>query len=160
MDVQKIPKRPPFYIFRHYATYRKLFSQFLVFWELLLSPVVEKVVFVFESFWALDMAPIWSVPGLFSSILLLFPSEKPMRLICKIHWYWTKLLWDDLILWKGFTWNVLAVSNVQISSSLFRKFSVCAISFSLGWVTVALPEIFLIWDIEIKSCRYQIHISQ
>ena len=37
-------KRPPFYIFRHYATYRKLrkkiskkfFSQFLVFWELLL----------------------------------------------------------------------------------------------------------------------------
>ena len=24
MDVQKIPKRPPFYIFRHYATYRKL----------------------------------------------------------------------------------------------------------------------------------------
>ena len=42
MDVQKIPKRLPFYIFRHYATYRKLqknsekkfgifFSQFLVF---------------------------------------------------------------------------------------------------------------------------------
>ena len=55
MDVQKIPKRPPFYIFRHYATYRKLqknsdfFSQFLIFWELLLSPVVEKVVFVFLS---------------------------------------------------------------------------------------------------------------
>ena len=24
MDVRKIPKRPPFYIFRHYATYRKL----------------------------------------------------------------------------------------------------------------------------------------
>ena len=24
MDVQKISKRPPFYIFRHYATYRKL----------------------------------------------------------------------------------------------------------------------------------------
>ena len=24
MDVQKIPKRPRFYIFRHYATYRKL----------------------------------------------------------------------------------------------------------------------------------------
>ena len=75
MDVQKIPKRPPFHIFRHYATYRKLqknfgkkfgnfLSQFLVFWELLLSPVVEKVVFVFESFWALDMAPTWAVPGL------------------------------------------------------------------------------------------------
>ena len=65
MDVQKVPKRRSFYIFRHYATYRKLqknfekksefFSQFFVFWELLLSPVVEKVVFVFESFWALDM---------------------------------------------------------------------------------------------------------
>ena len=49
----------PFYIFRHYATYRKLqknsgkksdfFSQFLVFWELLLSSVVQKVVFVFLS---------------------------------------------------------------------------------------------------------------
>ena len=69
MDVQKVPKIPLFYIFRHYATYRKLqkksgiFFQFLVFWELLLSPVVEKV--VFESFWALDMAPTWAVPGLF-----------------------------------------------------------------------------------------------
>ena len=42
---------------------RKFFSHFLVFWELLLSPVVEKV--VFESFWALDMAPTWAVPGLF-----------------------------------------------------------------------------------------------
>ena len=70
-------KRPPFYIFRHYATYRKLrktnsekkwkfFSQFLVFWELLLSPVVEKV--VFESFWALDMAPTWAVPGLLNLV--------------------------------------------------------------------------------------------
>ena len=39
------------------------FFQFLVFLELLLSPVVEKV--VFESFWALDMAPTWAVPGLF-----------------------------------------------------------------------------------------------
>ena len=61
-------KRPLFYIFRHYATYwkliRKFFSQFIVFWELLLSPVVEKV--FFESFWALDMAPTWAVPGLFS----------------------------------------------------------------------------------------------
>ena len=29
MDVQKIPKRPPpFYIFRHYATYRKLQKKF------------------------------------------------------------------------------------------------------------------------------------
>ena len=28
MDVQKIPKRPPFYIFRHYATYRKLRKKF------------------------------------------------------------------------------------------------------------------------------------
>ena len=43
---------------------RNFFSQFLVFWELFLSPVVEKVVFVFESFWALDMAPTWAVPGL------------------------------------------------------------------------------------------------
>ena len=41
----------------------ELFSQFLVFWELLLSPVVEKV--VFESFWALDMASTWAVPGVF-----------------------------------------------------------------------------------------------
>ena len=39
------------------------FSQFFVFWELLLSPVVKKV--VFESFWALDMAPTWVFPGLF-----------------------------------------------------------------------------------------------
>ena len=76
MDVQKIPKSL-FYIFRHYATYRRLqknskkksekfFPQLLVFWELLLSPVVEKV--VFESYWALDMAPTWPVPGLFLSI--------------------------------------------------------------------------------------------
>ena len=75
MDVQKIPKRLSFYIFWHNATYRKLqkksknirkfFSQFLVFSELLLSPVVEKVVFVFESFWALDMAPTWAISGLF-----------------------------------------------------------------------------------------------
>ena len=59
MDVQKISKRPPFYIFRNYATYRKLqknsetkfgiVPQFLVFRELLLSPVVEKVVVVFLS---------------------------------------------------------------------------------------------------------------
>ena len=42
---------------------RNFFSQFLVFWELLLSPVVENV--VFESFWALDMTPTWAVPGLF-----------------------------------------------------------------------------------------------
>ena len=27
LDVQKIPKRPPFYIFRHYATYRKLWKK-------------------------------------------------------------------------------------------------------------------------------------
>ena len=54
-------KASPFYIFRQNATYRKLqkhfekklgnfFSQFLVFREFLLSPVVEKVVLVFESF--------------------------------------------------------------------------------------------------------------
>ena len=43
----------------------EFFSQILVFWELLLSPVVEKVVFVLESFWALDIAPTWAVPGLF-----------------------------------------------------------------------------------------------
>ena len=53
-NFKKIPKK-----------IRKFFSQFLVFWELLLSPVVEKVVFVFESFWALDMAPTWTVSGLF-----------------------------------------------------------------------------------------------
>ena len=73
-------KSVPLLHFRHYATYRKLqkkskknseifFSQFLVFWELLLSPVVEKVVFVFESFWALDMAPTWAVPGLLTFII-------------------------------------------------------------------------------------------
>ena len=59
MDVQKIPKRP----LLHFSAlcdlpetskkFRKkfgnFFSQFLVFWELLLSPVVEKVVFVFLS---------------------------------------------------------------------------------------------------------------
>ena len=85
IDVQKIPKRPPFYIFWHYATcdlpetskkFRKkiriFFSQFLVFWELLLSPVVEKVVFVFVSFWAFDMAPTWAVPGLFWLVLFFF----------------------------------------------------------------------------------------
>ena len=60
MDVQKISKRPPFYIFRHYATYRKLQknskkNRNFFFWifnflrELLLSPVVEKVVLVFLS---------------------------------------------------------------------------------------------------------------
>ena len=31
MDVQKIPKRPHFYIFRHYATYRKLQKKFGIF---------------------------------------------------------------------------------------------------------------------------------
>ena len=77
MDFQKIPKGPPFYIFRHYVTYRKLqkiskkirifFLNFKFFWELLLSPVVEKV--VFESFWALDTAPTWAVPGLFVIII-------------------------------------------------------------------------------------------
>ena len=78
MDVQKIPKRPPFTFFgtmRLTGNFKKIskknsdfFSQFLVFWELLLSPVVEKVVSVFESFWALDMAPTWAVPGLFPNI--------------------------------------------------------------------------------------------
>ena len=42
---------------------KKIQKKFGIFWELLLSPVVEKV--VFESFWALDMAPTWAVPGLF-----------------------------------------------------------------------------------------------
>ena len=42
--------------------FRKKFPQFLVFWELLLSSVVEKV--VFESYLALDMTPTWAVPGL------------------------------------------------------------------------------------------------
>ena len=68
MDVQKNPKGSLFYIFRHYATSRGLQKnspQFSVFWEVL-SPVVEKV--VFESYWALDMAPTWAVPGLFVSI--------------------------------------------------------------------------------------------
>ena len=73
----KNPKGSPFCIFRHYATYRRLqknfeknsekfFPQFLVIWELLLSSVVEKL--VFESYWALDMAPTWALPGLFDLI--------------------------------------------------------------------------------------------
>ena len=41
---------------------RKLISQFLVFSEPLLSPVVEKV--VFESFRAIDIAPTLDVPVL------------------------------------------------------------------------------------------------
>ena len=64
---KKSQRVPPFTFF---ATYRRLqrkigffFPQFLVFWELLLSPVVEKV--VFESYWALDMAPTLADPGLF-----------------------------------------------------------------------------------------------
>ena len=59
---------------------RKFFSQFLVYWELLLSPVVEKV--VFESFWALDMAPTWAVPGLFKVMFTFihhFPEWLPLR---------------------------------------------------------------------------------
>ena len=48
------------------------FSQDLVFWELLLSPVVEKVVFVFESFWALVMAPTWALPGLFLNSVIIY----------------------------------------------------------------------------------------
>ena len=65
----KISKGSPFYIFRHYATHRRIQKNFkknrknfflvLVFWESLLSPVVEKV--VSESYWALDMAPAWAV---------------------------------------------------------------------------------------------------
>ena len=69
----KKSQRVPLLHFRHYATYRRLqknskrnseifFPQFLVFRELLLSPVVEKV--VFESYCALEMAPTWAVPGL------------------------------------------------------------------------------------------------
>ena len=45
---------------------RKFFFSIFSFLELLLSPVVEKV--VFESFWALDMAPTWAVPGLLGFI--------------------------------------------------------------------------------------------
>ena len=37
MDVQKIPKRRPFYIFRHYATYRKLQKNFEKNWEIFFS---------------------------------------------------------------------------------------------------------------------------
>ena len=70
----KNPNGPPFTFFsnmRHTGDFKKTFEnkfgkffpQFLVFWDLLLSPVVEKV--VFESYWALDMAPTWPVPGLF-----------------------------------------------------------------------------------------------
>ena len=55
-DVKKITKGSPFYIFRHYATYRRLQKKFeenflkivssiFGFWEVLLSPVVGKVVF-------------------------------------------------------------------------------------------------------------------
>ena len=65
-------KRPPFTFFgtmrltgnfekKIRKEIRKFFSQFLVFWELLLSPGVEKV--AFESFWALDMAPTWPFPA-------------------------------------------------------------------------------------------------
>ena len=71
---KKSQRVPPFTFFgtmRLTGNFKKIskknwkifFSQFLVFWELLLSPVVEKV--VFASFWALDMAPTWAVPGLF-----------------------------------------------------------------------------------------------
>ena len=52
---------------------KNLVSQFLVFSELLLSPVVEKV--VFESYWALDMAPTWAVPGLFFVDTSLLPTR-------------------------------------------------------------------------------------
>ena len=66
--VQKIPKGPPFYIFRHYATYRRLqkknwkknSSSFLR--AFVVSSCRKKV--GFESYWALDMAPTWAVPGL------------------------------------------------------------------------------------------------
>ena len=77
MDVQKIPKRPLFTFFgtmRLTGNFKKnLVSQFLVFSELLLSPVVEKV--VFESYWALDMAPTWAVPGLFFVDTSLLPTR-------------------------------------------------------------------------------------
>ena len=75
MDVQKISRVPLLHFPALYdlpetsktnfeKKFRRIFSQFLVFCELLLSPVVEKV--VFESFLALDMAPTWTVPGLFT----------------------------------------------------------------------------------------------
>ena len=63
MDVQKIPKRPPFYIFRHYATYRKLqknskkirifFSQFLVFLRAFVVSSCRKSGFRFRVFLSL-----------------------------------------------------------------------------------------------------------
>ena len=64
-------KRPPFTFFgtklrKKIQKNRNFFSQFLVFWELLLSPVVEKV--IFESFWALDMARL----GPFSACFPIF----------------------------------------------------------------------------------------
>ena len=74
MDFQKIPERPPSYIFRHCATYRKLRKNFEKNWNFFFSifsflrafvvSSCRKVVFVFESFLALDMVPTWAVPGL------------------------------------------------------------------------------------------------
>ena len=43
----------------------------------MLSPVVEKV--VFQSYLALDMAPIWAVPGLFT---VLCTSDAPFECFC------------------------------------------------------------------------------
>ena len=74
MDVQKIPKRPPFYIFRHYATYRKLqknfeqsFGIFFLNFCVLRAFVVSscrKSGFRFRVFLSFDMAPTWPVPCL------------------------------------------------------------------------------------------------
>ena len=43
--------------------FKKIYFSSIFSWVLLFSPLVEKV--VLESYWALDMAPTWAVPGLF-----------------------------------------------------------------------------------------------
>ena len=71
MDVQKITKRPPFYIFRHYATYRKLQKNFekteffFSIFSFLRAYVVSSCRKSGFRFRALDMASTWAVPGLF-----------------------------------------------------------------------------------------------
>ena len=63
----------------------------------MLSPVVEKV--VFESFWALDMAPTWAVPGLFVDA-----DSQYFRCWCKLNTIAPKRFWIQLLLfccqWK------------------------------------------------------------
>ena len=55
----------PFYIFRHYATYRRLQKNFQFFLMQVLSKRILDTLKSFCYFWALIMAPTWAVPGLF-----------------------------------------------------------------------------------------------